>query len=70
MKISIGRFDVNMDIKSKGIELKIWPPGKDAKHLGDLEITNTTIKWHSGRGRKNPKTISWNDFIDYMESRP
>jgi len=48
MKVSIKDLSVNMDIKSKGIELDVY--SADGKtHLGDLVVTMTGLTWCKGR---------------------
>lgn len=69
MKVSIKKLAVSMAIKSKGVELDVYTPdGKS--HRGDLVVTSTGLTWCKGRTKpENGKKISWNDFIDYMQSR-
>ena len=65
MNISIKDFDVEMEIKNKGIELDVYN-GKD--YLADLVITKTQLIWCKGKtSRKNGVSVKWNDFIEYME---
>ena len=48
MKVNIKDFNVNMEVKSKGIEFEIrTPDGK--KQLGDVFLTNTGIVWCKGK---------------------
>lgn len=68
MKVSIKKFDVEMEIKNKGIELDIYSPDGE-NFLGDLVITRAGLIWCEGKtNRKNGVPISWKDFIDYMNS--
>ncbi|HVB40731.1 MAG TPA: hypothetical protein VNE83_07500 [Terriglobales bacterium] len=67
MDVSIGDFNVAMEIKSKGIELKVARPNGGG-HRGNLVVTGTTLKWFNGKTTTNPKTIKWDDFIDHMNS--
>ncbi len=68
MKVSIKDFAVTMEIKNKGVELDVY--GNDGKHRGDLVVTKTGLTWCKGKTTPaNGKKISWNDFIDYMQSK-
>lgn len=66
MKVSVKDFAVSMEIKNKGIELDV---NNGKKHLGDLIITKSKLVWCKGKtGVANGIDISWQDFIEYMES--
>lgn len=68
MKVNIKQFDVNMELKNKGVELEIRD--NDGSHRGDLVVTKSKIIWCKGRTkRRNGKTISLQKFIQLMESR-
>ena len=68
MKVYIKSFDVDMEVKSNGIEFEVRSPD-DAKQLGDCYLTKTGIIWCAGKVKKqNGIKISWSDFINYMES--
>ena len=48
MKVNIKRFNVDMEIKTSGIEFEVrTPSGKD--HLGDLVLTKSNLIWCRGR---------------------
>ncbi len=68
MKVLIKEFGLDMEVKSRGIELEIRSAdGK--KQLGDLVVTKTKIIWCKGKTRREkgvPK--KWNEFIAWMES--
>ncbi len=68
MKVSIKSFDVNMEVKSSGIELQVRSPdGKE--FLGDCYVTMTGLIWCKGRtAKKNGVNISWKGFIELMSS--
>lgn len=67
MKVSIKDFAVSMEIKNKGVELDVY--ANDGKHRGDLVVTKTGLTWCKGKTTPaNGVKISWDDFIDYMES--
>jgi hypothetical protein len=67
MKVSVKDFAVTMELKNKGIELDVYD--NEGTHLGDLVITKTKLVWCRGKTKpENGIEITWNDFIDYMES--
>jgi hypothetical protein len=69
MDISIKSFDVDMKVKTKGVELAVYDPN-GGKFVGDLVITKTNLIWCRGKiTRKNGKAITWADFAAYMDSR-
>ncbi len=66
MKVSIKSFDVEMDVKSKGIEFEVLDP--KGKLLGDCYLTMTGLVWCRGKkAKENGKKISWQDFIATMQ---
>ena len=68
MKVSIKKFDVEMDVKTSGIELDI--SNTEGNHLGDLVVTKTKLIWCKGRidrKSKNVKERTWEEFMAYME---
>ena len=69
MKVKIKKFDLDMDVKKKGIEFEVRSTdGK--KQLGDCYLTNTRFIWCSGRKAKsNGIKIKWGDFITLMGSK-
>lgn len=69
MKVKIKKFNMDMEVKTNGIEFEVRnPSGK--KHLGDLVLTSTRLEWCDGRTRAgNGVSIEWEDFIDYMMSK-
>lgn len=65
MKVSIKSFHVNMDVKNKGIEFDIY--NNDDTHRGDVILTKTGLIWCEGRTRReNGVSVSWDDFIEWM----
>ncbi len=67
MKVSIKKFDVQMEVKNKGIELEI--ADTNGKQQGDLIITKTKVIWCKGRtSSEKGIAIKWDDFITMMES--
>jgi len=65
MKVFIKKLQVDMDVKTKGIELDV--SNNDGSHKGDLYVTKTQLIWCAGKiGMKNGKKITWDDFAKYM----
>lgn len=62
MQVWIKSLEIEMQVKSKGIELEVR--GKDGKEqLGDCYATMTGIIWCKGRIKKdNGIKISWEDL--------
>ena len=68
MKVWIKQFDVNMEVKSSGIEFEVRAPD-DSTQLGDCYLTMSGLVWCKGRTtKKNGVKISWNDFIEILKS--
>ncbi len=69
MKVFIKKFQVDMEVKSSGIEFEIRSPdGKEQK--GDCYITKTALVWCKGRTEKqNGVNILWEDFMEIMKSK-
>ena len=66
MQVSIKEFDVEMELKNKGIELDVRD--NEGNHLGDLVITKAKLIWCRGKtGRRYGIPISWAKFIKLME---
>ncbi len=68
MKVLIKEFGLDMEVKTKGIELEIRSPdGK--KQLGDLVVTKTQIIWCKGKTTPAKGVpVKWKKFIEWMES--
>jgi hypothetical protein len=68
MKVNIKEFNVDMQVKSSGIEFEVRTPD-DSEQLGDCYVTMTGLIWCKGKKNKdNGIKISWNDFITIMAS--
>jgi hypothetical protein len=68
MQVKIKTFDVNMDVKSNGIEFEVRKPDGTAQ-VGDCYLTMTGLIWCSGKtAKKNGLKISWADFQEIMKS--
>jgi hypothetical protein len=66
MKVQFKSFGVDMQVKSKGVELQVSDPS--GKQVGDLIVTQTKIIWCKGKTRReNGKTMSWNKFAQTMK---
>ncbi len=67
MKVSIKSFDVEMELKNKGMELDVY--STDDTFLGDLIVTRSGLTWCKGKtNRDNGVKVSWEEFIKWMES--
>ena len=68
MKVEIKTFDVKMEIKNNGVEFAVRDPR--GTFQGDFILTKTELIWCQGRtSRENGKSVSWNEFISWMNSR-
>ncbi len=66
MIVKVKELNVEMDVKSKGITFGI--ADTKGKHLGNLILTNTGLKWLEGKKSiKNAKVIPWEEFVEYVE---
>jgi hypothetical protein len=66
MKVNIKSFDVNMEVKSNGIEFEVRSTD-GLNQLGDCYLTMTGLVWCSGKTTKaNGVRISWNEFMTIM----
>jgi hypothetical protein len=69
MNVKIKSFNVDMDVKNKGIEFEVRSPD-DKNQLGDCYLTKTELIWCSGKKNKeNGIRIKWEDFITLMSSK-
>jgi len=67
MKVYVKSFDVEREIKTKGIELEVRDP--DDTFLGDLIVTKTQIIWCKGKtSREHGKKLTWQRFASMMET--
>lgn len=65
MKIGIKKFDVEMELKTKGIELEVRDNNEE--FLGDLRIGKATIEWCQGRTRQgNGVQKSWDELLEFF----
>jgi|688.fasta_scaffold378770_2 hypothetical protein len=68
MQVNIKSFDVNMQVKSNGIEFEVRT-ADGATQLGDCYLTMTGLVWCDGRTTKaNGVRINWNDLMTIASS--
>lgn len=69
MKVFIKSFDVEMQIKKKGIELEVRA-NNGGEQLGDCYATMVGLVWCKGKIQKsNGIKMSWNDFMTICASK-
>jgi hypothetical protein len=67
MKVGIKTFEVDMDVKTNGIEFQVYE--NDGTFRGDCIPTKTGLIWCEGRKRReNGVRVSWDEFISWMNS--
>ena len=67
MKVNIKNFDVEMDIRTKGVEFGVY--ANDGIFQGDCILSKTGLEWCKGRQRRgNGAKVSWDEFMSWMES--
>ena len=68
MDVSIKSFDVEMDVKTSGVEFGIREPN-GGDRLGDLFITKANLIWCKGKTqRAGGIKIKWTDFVAMVEA--
>jgi len=66
MKVKIKKFDLDLDVKKKGIEFDIRKPN-GGKRLGDMILTSSGLTWCPGKvGKRNGMKVSWEKVIALM----
>ena len=69
MQVEIKTFDVKMMVKSNGIEFEVKSADGQTHH-GDCYLTMSGLIWCQGRtSRQNGIPVTWQQFIDWMDSR-
>ena len=69
MKINVKSFNVDMQVKSSGIEFEVRSKD-DQEQLGDCYLTMTGLTWCKGKTSKKKGTmVSWDDYITIMASK-
>jgi len=67
MKVAIKDFQVEMEVKTNGIEFEVRD--NDGALRGDCYLTKTGLIWCRGRTtRENGTRVSWDQFIEWMEA--
>ena len=68
MDVSIKSFDVEMDVKTSGVEFGIREPN-GGDRLGDLFITKAHLIWCKGKTqRAQGIKIKWTDFVEMVNA--
>jgi hypothetical protein len=68
MQVSVKEFNVNMEVKSAGIEFEVRTPDGSSQ-IGDCYLTMTGLVWCEGKTSKAHGTkISWTDFKTILAS--
>lgn len=68
MKVGIKQFNVEMDLKNKGMEIEVRD--NDDSFLGDLVVTKRGLIWCKGKQQRNQGVhLDWKDFIKLMENQ-
>jgi hypothetical protein len=69
MQVSIKNFNINMDVKSSGIEFEVRTPDGNSQ-LGDCYLTMSGLVWCKGKTSKaKGNKINWIDLITIMSSK-
>ena len=69
MKVNIKSFNVNMDLKNKGIEFEVRSPDGN-NHRGDCYLTRTGLTWCLRRkAKENGINLTWDDFMVLLSSK-
>ena len=68
MKIKVKQFNVDMEVKNKGIEFEVRSPDGQ-KQIGDVVLSKTGLTWCKGQTSvANGIKVSWDEFIEWAES--
>jgi hypothetical protein len=68
MQVHIKQFEVDMQVKSSGIEFEVRTPDGSSQ-IGDCYLTMTGLVWCKGRVTKaNGIKISWDDLAIVLAS--
>lgn len=68
MQVHIKQFEVDMQVKSSGIELEVRTPDGSTQ-VGDCYVTMTGLVWCKGRVTKaNGIKVSWADLATILAS--
>jgi hypothetical protein len=67
MNVSIKKFNVPLEVGSKGVEFEVRTPGNSDEFLGDMIVTKTGLTWCAGKttaAKGNKK--SWDEIIKFF----
>lgn len=68
MKVYIKEFNVDMEVKTNGIEFEVRDNADN--FLGDVFLTKTGLIWCAGRTqRANGKSIRWEKFVQWASEQ-
>ncbi|SFT54844.1 hypothetical protein [Halomonas saccharevitans] len=66
MKVSINKLSVDMEVKQRGVEFRVYD--NQDSFRGDMYVVNTGLIWCKGRTKKeNGIKVTWEEFIELME---
>jgi len=69
MKVLIKKFQIDMEVKSSGIEFEIRTPD-NSEQIGDCYVTMTGLIWCKGKkGKANGIKISWEELTEILKSK-
>ena len=62
MKVTIKKFDVEMELKNNGVTFDVYDNG--GNYLGDIRLGKATIEWCRGKTRPgNGDQKSWDELL-------
>lgn len=66
MKVNIKNLDVNMEVKTSGVEFAVHDTSN--KFLGNFFVTKSGLIWCKGKTKKqNGTKITWKKFLETVE---
>lgn len=69
MRVNLKELAVDMELRNRVIRLDVYPPKAKSGIRGKLYVNKTKLVWCKGKtSMENGKSITWNKFIEYMES--
>lgn len=67
MKVNINKLSVDMEVKQSGVEFRVYDNQGNFK--GDMYVVSSGLIWCKGKvTKKNGVKVSWNEFMEWMES--
>ena len=68
MKVGVKQFNVEMELKTKGMELEVRD--NDGNFRGDFVVTKKGVIWCKGKERRaSGVNLDWDKFIELMEGQ-